>query len=129
MSDSKPALLPALFTGKCPNCRKGRVWQQKGIFPLKNLLKLREHCPVCRQKLIYERNNGAGINYALTTILFFLNLAWYWPVVGLSYDDNSVEQFLVVSIGIAILAQPWLMRLSRMIYLYLFIQYGRGALR
>lgn len=129
MSATKPALLPALLSGKCPNCRKGNVWVQPEIFPLKHLLKLKEHCPVCGQKLIYERNNGAGINYALTTILFFLNLAWYWPIIGLSYEDNSVEQFLAVSIFIVILAQPWLMRLGRMIYLYLFIQYGKGALR
>lgn len=90
---------------------------------------MKQNCPECGQKLVYERNNGAGINYALTTMLFFLNLAWYWPVFGLSYNDNSVEQFLAVSILIAILAQPWLMRLGRMIYLYLFIQFGRGAMR
>jgi len=129
LSATKPALLPALFTGKCPNCRKGYVWQQKSVFPLKHLLQLKANCPVCGQRLVYERNNGAGINYALTIILFFLNLAWYWPVFGLSYDDNSVEYFLLTSIIIAILAQPWLMRLGRMIYLYLFIQFGKGAMR
>jgi uncharacterized protein (DUF983 family) len=124
-----PSLLPSLLSNKCPNCRRGRVFEQKGIFPLSRLLRMNEQCPACGQKLIYERNNGAGINYALTVMLIFLNLLWYWPIFGLSYRDNSVYYFLVTSIGVVLLLQPWLMRLSRMIYLYLFIRYQQGALQ
>lgn len=90
---------------------------------------MRHHCPVCGQKLLYERNNGGGINYALTVMLLFLNLVWYWPIFGLSYMDNSIYYFLATSITVVVLVQPWLMRLSRMIYLYLFIQYRKGALQ
>lgn len=73
-----------------------------------------------------ESNNGAGINYALTVILLFLNLLWYWPIFGLSYMDDSVFYFLGTSITIVLILQPWLMRLSRMIYLYLYVSYGSG---
>lgn len=123
-----PSLLYGLFTNKCPNCRRGDVFEQKGIFPLGGLLKIRNACPVCGQKLLHERNNGGGINYALTVVLFFLNLLWYWPIFGLSYLDNSIYYYLASSIAVVVLLQPWLMRLSRMVYLYLFIQYGKGAL-
>lgn len=75
--------------------------------------------------MVEEQNNGGGINYALTVLLFFLNLCWYWPIFGLSYKDNSVETYLVVSIVIVLLAQPWLMRLSRMLYLYFYVPYGK----
>lgn len=124
-----PSFFYGLLTNKCPNCREGYVFEQKGIFPLGNLLKIKPHCPVCGQKLIYERNNGGGINYALTVILLFLNLVWYWPIFGLSYLDNSIYYFLATSITVVVLIQPWLMRLSRMIYLYLFIQYRKGAIQ
>ncbi len=124
-----PALLPSLLANKCPNCREGAVFEQKGIFPLSRLLRIHPRCPHCGQKLLHERNNGAGINYALTVMLTFLNLVWYWPIFGLSYRDNSVYYFLATSITIVLLLQPWLMRLSRMIYLYLFIHYQRGALQ
>ena len=102
---------------------------QKGVFPLGTLLKMNEYCPVCNQKLLHERNNGGGINYALTMILFFLNLLWYWPIFGMSYLDNSIYYYLATSITVVVLVQPWLMRLSRMIYLYLFIGYGKGAVQ
>lgn len=124
-----PLLLPALLTGKCPNCRKGYVWVNKSVFPLGQTLRLKDNCPVCNQKLLHERNNGGGINYALTVLLFFLNLCWYWPIFGLSYKDNSVYYYLATSILVVILIQPWLMRLSRMVYLYFFIGYGKGAMQ
>ena len=124
-----PSFIYGLFSNKCPNCRKGSVFAQKGILPLSKLLTINDHCPVCGQKLLHERNNGGGINYALTVILLFLNLVWYWPIFGMSYLDNSIFYFLATSITVVVLIQPWLMRLSRMIYLYLFIGYGKGALQ
>lgn len=124
----KPALIPSLISNKCPNCRRGKVFIHNSIFPLSNCLTLKDRCDVCRQKLKYEQNNGGGINYALTMMLFFLNVLWYWPIFGLSYKDNSFFYFLAASIAVVILVQPWLMRLSRMIYLYLYIQYDKGAI-
>src|SRR6478672_7440533 len=106
-----PSFIYGLVTGKCPNCRKGRVFVQKGIFPLGTLLKMNEHCPECGQRLLHERNNGGGINYALTMLLFFLNLLWYWPIFGLSYLDNSIFYYLATSCVVVIIVQPWLMRL------------------
>lgn len=94
------------------------------MFPLSELVMLKDECEVCGQKMKSERNNGGGINYALTMILFFLNLCWYWPIFGLSYKDNSVYYYLFASTAIVLLAQPYLMRLARMMYLYLYVGFG-----
>jgi uncharacterized protein (DUF983 family) len=120
----KPMMLPALLSMKCPSCRKGRVFANKSIFPLGKCLVLNDECEVCGQRMRSESNNGGGINYALTMMLFFLNLLWYWPVFGLSYKDNSVYYYLISSTLVVILMQPWLMRLSRMLYLYMYVRYG-----
>lgn len=87
-------------------------------------LALKDECEVCGQKMKSESNNGGGINYALTMMLFFLNLLWYWPIFGLSYKDNSVYYYLITSTLVVVLLQPWLMRLSRMLYLYMYVSYG-----
>ena len=76
--------------------------------------------------MLFESNNGGGINYALTVILFFLNLAWYWPIFGLSYKDNSVYYYLITSILVVIAAQPWLMRISKVVYLYIYLEFNPG---
>jgi len=124
MSEKKPFLLPAIFSMKCPSCREGHVFVNKGLFPLGKLLLLKDHCDVCGQKMKSESNNGGGINYALTVAVFFLNLTWYKPIFGMTAKDNSFYYYLITSTVIVILLQPYLMRLSRMAYLYLYISYG-----
>ncbi len=123
-SSHKPMLLPAMFFLKCPSCRKSSVFLNKSIFPLGKCLALKDECEICGQKMKSESNNGGGINYALTMILFFLNLLWYWPIFGLSYKDNSVFYYLISSTAIVLLCQPYLMRLSRMMYLYMYVSFG-----
>jgi uncharacterized protein (DUF983 family) len=123
MNNKKPSLLYGMLRYRCPECRRGRIFRQKGLFPLQHLLKMNERCPHCDQKLTGETNNGPGINYALTTILLFLNILWYYPIFGLSYKDNSIFYFLTASVTVVILLQPVLMRLSRSIYLYILLAF------
>ncbi len=125
-STKRPMLLPALFSMKCPSCRQTTVFVNKSIFPLDKCLALKDECEVCGEKMKSESNNGGGINYALTMMLFFLNLLWYWPIFGLSYKDNSVFYYLGASTLIVVLAQPYLMRLSRMLYLYMYVGFGHS---
>ncbi|MBS1585931.1 MAG: DUF983 domain-containing protein [Bacteroidetes bacterium] len=131
MSNSdKPALLPSILQMKCPNCRRGHMYVNKHIFPLKDMLKMPEHCPVCGQKMELEVGfyYGTGyVSYALSVGLFIFNLVWYWLLFGISYKDNSIFYYLITSITIVVLLQPWLMRLSRVLYLYLFVKYGKGT--
>ncbi len=77
--------------------------------------------------MLFESNNGGGINYALTVMLFMLNICWYWPIFGMSYKDNSIYYYLITSILVVVLVQPWLMRLSRVIYLYIFLAVNKSA--
>ncbi len=111
--------LLSLLRARCPACRQARVFTQPTILPLGTCLRIHDDCPTCGYRLKGEANNGPGINYALTVIILFGNLAWYWPLFGISYKDNSIYYFLVVSIAVVVVLQPWLMRLSRVIYLYL----------
>jgi len=98
----------------------------KSIFPLNKCLALKDECEICGEKMKSESNNGGGINYALSMMLFFLNLLWYWPIFGLSYKDNSVFYYLGTSTLVVLLMQPYLMRLSRMLYLYFYIGFGHS---
>ena len=123
-STKKPNALYSLLTMKCPSCRKSTVFVNKSILPLSGIVTLKDECEVCGQKMKSESNNGGGINYALSMVLFFLNLLWYWPIFGLSYKDNSVYYYLISSTVVVVVAQPWLMRWSRMIYLYLYVAFG-----
>jgi hypothetical protein len=52
----------------------------------------------------------------------------YAIILGLSYKDNSIFYALGVGVGAAIVLQPWLMRMSRVLYLYMFVKYGKGSM-
>lgn len=130
MSAQKPALVPSMLKGKCPNCRKGDMYTNKSVFPLGKMMDMPERCPVCGQKYELEVGfyYGTGyVSYALSVGLFFFNLVWYWLIFGLSYQDYSIFYYLITSIIIVIVLQPWLMRFSRVLYLYMFVKYGKGA--
>lgn len=119
----KTSFVGGLLKMKCPNCRKGNMFANSSIFPLNKCLKLVDNCSECGQQMVVEQNNGPGINYALTVIIFLINLAWYWPIFGLSVWDNSIEIYVIVSTIIVLLVQPWSMRYARVIYLYFYVPY------
>jgi uncharacterized protein (DUF983 family) len=130
MSETTPSLLPSIVKMKCPNCRKGRMFKNRSIFPLSELMQMPEHCEVCGQKFELEVGfyYGTGyVSYGLSVLLLIFVWLAYWLVLGLSYKDNSVFYCILVSSLILIVLQPWLMRLSRVLYLNLFVHYGKGT--
>ena len=85
-----------------------------------------ERCPECGQP--YELEVGFwygtgfvsyGLSIALTVVSF---VAWY-IFIGMSVRDNRFFWWMGINIGLLIVLQPWLMRLSRVIYLYFFVKY------
>ncbi len=126
-TDTKPSAIGAILHHKCPSCRKGDMYCQHSIFPMKTMLDMPEKCAECGQPMEPQIGfyYGTGyVSYALSVALFIFNLVWYWALFGLSYKDNSILYYLVTSIGIVLLVQPYIMRISRVLYLYMFVRYG-----
>jgi len=126
-TNGKPSVIGAICGMKCPSCREGKMYKQNGIFPLKTMLDMPEECPVCGQKMEPQVGFyfGTGyVSYALSVALFVFNLVWYWFFFGLSVMDNSIFYYLITSITIVIILQPYIMRISRVLYLYMFVRYG-----
>lgn len=120
-----PLLLTSLLREKCPKCRKGDIFFNKHILPLKDCLKTVDHCAACGQKIKVENNYGQGMNFVFIFIIFFFNLFWYWPVVGLSFNNNSIYYYIAVSVVMVLVLQPWLMRFSRVLFLYMVIKFDK----
>ncbi len=114
---------------KCPNCRKGKMFSQKSIFPLKNLLDMPERCEVCNQKFEIEPGfwYGTGyVSYAISVGLIFCLAVIFALTVGFSWKNNSIYIFIGIMITAMVVLQPWIMRYSRVLYLYVFVKYKRG---
>lgn len=114
---------------KCPRCRQGQMFKDHnpyGRLSLKHIFDMPDHCPVCRQK--YELENGfwygtGYVSYALAVALSVTTFVAWLVLIGVSVDDNRIFAWLIFNIVLLLLIQPWLMRLSRVIYLYFFVSY------
>ncbi|WP_129022181.1 DUF983 domain-containing protein [Edaphocola flava] len=123
----EPSLLAAVAGMKCPNCRKGKMFSNKSVFPFKKMLDMPERCAECGQKMEIEPGfyYGTGyVSYGLSIALTVFNLVWFLIFIGIDFRDNSLFWFIGVDVVIVLLLQPWIMRYSRVVYLSMFVKYG-----
>ncbi len=68
------------------------------------------------------------MNFVFIFVIYAFNLLWYWPLVGLSFKDNSIYYYIALYMIMVIVLQPWLMRVSRVLFLYLVIPFNKRNL-
>ena len=88
---------------------------------------MNENCPVCEQPMEIEVGFYYGtsyVSYVLTVALSVASFIEWWVIVGLSLDDNRFFGWMGFNAVLLILLQPYLMRLSRAIWLSFFVRYN-----
>ncbi|OQP57675.1 hypothetical protein A3860_08570 [Niastella vici] len=125
--DQKPGYLWSLLHNKCARCRSGDMFQVRSAYKLKHVMKMHDKCPVCDQRMELEVGfyYGTGyVSYALTVALSVTTFVAWWVLIGMSVNDNRFFWWLGINIGLLVLLQPYLMRLSRAIWLSFFVRYN-----
>jgi hypothetical protein len=115
-----------IFDQKCPHCRKGELFKVKNPYRLKTLFDMHDKCPVCGQRTEIEPGFYYGtsyVSYALTVAFSASTFVAWWVLIGLSTKDNRIFWWLSINGAFMILLQPYLMRLSRVIWLSFFVKY------
>jgi uncharacterized protein (DUF983 family) len=128
-TEKAPNRMLSMLQMKCPNCHKGPLYKNKSVWPLNKMMDMPDNCPVCGQKYEIEVGfwYGTGyVSYALSVGLIATLAIAYAVLVGFSWKDNSIFIFIGVMIGALVIMQPWIMRYSRVLYIYVFVKYGRG---
>jgi uncharacterized protein (DUF983 family) len=122
----KHSYLWTILNHKCPHCRQGDMFVDKGSFKLKSFMKMNDHCTVCGQKteLEYGFYVGTGyVSYALAVAFSASTFVAWWVLIGFSTDDNRVFWWLGSNAILLLVFQPYFMRLSRIIWLTFFVSY------
>lgn len=102
------------------------MFTEKNPWKLKQTLKMPEKCSECGQPFELEVGfwYGTGyVSYALTVAISVATFVAWWFLIGMSVNDNRFFWWLGSNAVFLILLQPWIMRLSRVIYLYFFVKY------
>lgn len=114
---------------KCPRCRRGNMFTNNSAYKklsLKHIFDMPEHCPVCHQKYDMEPGFWYGTGYVSYALAIAISVATFvaWVVlIGISTHDNRLFWWLGVNAVLLVVLQPWLMRISRVIYIRFFVRY------
>lgn len=125
----KPNYYWSILMMRCPRCRRGPMFKDSNAYrklSLKHIFDMHDNCPVCNQKYDMEPGfwYGTGyVSYALAVAVSVASFIAWWVFVGISVDDNRVLWWLLANAIILTILQPWLMRLSRVIYIRFFVSY------
>lgn len=118
----------AMLSNKCPRCRTGNLFVTKSAYA-RGFMRMHEHCPACKQRSEIEVGFYYGssyVSYALTVAISVASFIAWWVIVGLSLNDNRIFYWLGFNALLLIVLQPWLMRLSRRVWLSFFVGYNKN---
>lgn len=124
---TRPNYFWSILTMKCPRCRTGHMFNNANPWNLNKVFDMPHHCPECQQPYELEVGfwYGTGyVSYALSVALSVTTFVAWLVLIGMSTHDNRFFWWMGTNIFLLIVLQPWLMRLSRVIYLYFFVKYN-----
>lgn len=124
--DHRPNLLVSILNNKCPRCRRGDMYQYKGAFRIKGLMKMNERCPVCGQPLNMEPGFYYGTNmtsYLLAILVSIISFFLWILIIGVSLQDSRFFWWIGFNAVLLLALQPPIMRISRTVWLTFFVKY------
>jgi hypothetical protein len=124
---ARPSFFLSLLQNKCPRCRECKLFFGRSTWSLNRNLKMPKYCTCCGQPTEIEVGfyYGTGyVSYALTVALSLITFVLWYVIIGMSVDDNRFFYWLIFNAVLLILLQPYLMRLSRTIWLTFFVRYN-----
>ncbi|MES1218507.1 MAG: DUF983 domain-containing protein [Bacteroidota bacterium] len=125
-SEPKPGLLSSLLKNKCTRCRTGNIFRYSNAYDFKNMMKMYDNCTECGQPLEPEVGfyYGTGfVSYGLSVMICVASFIIWIITVGISLNDNRLFWWMGANAILLLVLQPLLMRLSRTIWLAIFIHY------
>ena len=121
--------LASTLSCRCPRCRDGKLFKNPLTISFKRTMEMNTQCPVCGQPTEIETGfyYGTGyVSYALTVALSIATLVAWLVLIGMSTDDNRFVYWLISNAVLLISLQPWLMRLSRSIWISWFVKFDKN---
>jgi hypothetical protein len=93
---------------------------------LSHIFDMYHNCPVCAQRYDLEAGFWFGtgyVSYALAVAVSVATFVAWFLFIGVSTEDNRIFWWLGTNTVVLVVTQPWLMRLSRVLYMRLFVKY------
>ena len=114
----------SILTGTCPVCQQECMYKNRNPYNLSQTLKMHERCSSCGTKYKIEPSFFYGAMY----VSYGVGIAFGAVAFVISYlllDTDLLTSFLII-FGVLILFMPVIMRLSRNIWINIFMNYDKS---
>jgi len=116
----KDTKLYSIFNNKCPKCHQGDFFINKNPYS-SGFIKMHEKCPHCNESFIKEIGFYYGAMYVSYGVNIILGIALFiFTVLILKME---LINYLILFSLITCVLFPWIMRISRLIYINLFVKF------
>ena len=113
----------SIITGACPKCHHESMYVEKNPYLISETLKMNDHCSHCKTKYSMEPSFFYGSMY----VSYGVGVAFAVAAFIISYVifESSLMTGFIVIVATLIGLMPIIMRLSRNIWINLFMSYDK----
>lgn len=119
--------LYSIFTGTCPKCHQESMYINKNPYILGDTLKMHDHCSHCDTKYKIEPSFFYGSMYVSYAVGIAFAVAAF--IISFFFIGTSLLTSFIAIVGTLIAFMPIIMRLSRNIWINLFMSYDKGLVK
>jgi uncharacterized protein (DUF983 family) len=116
----KGTKLYSIFNNKCPKCHQGDFFVTKSPYKI-DFIKMHDKCSHCGEKFNKEVGFFYGAMYVSYGVNIGLGIGLFILMVLLL--KTGLLTYLFSFLGLVIILFPWVMRVSRLIYINIFVKF------
>ena len=121
----KGTKLYSILTGSCPKCHQESMYTNKNAYVISETLKINERCSHCDTKYRIEPSFFYGAMYVSYAVGVAFAVAAF--VISYLFLEANLKVTFISIIGTLVVFMPVIMRLSRNIWINLFMHYDKNA--
>lgn len=118
----KGTKLYSVLNNKCPRCHEGDFFLNKNPYSVKNNLKIHENCSNCKLKYMIEPSFFYGAMYVSYAVTVALSIITFIILHALGLELLQIFIGIIIAL---ILFTPITLRLSRLIYINIFVHFKK----
>jgi uncharacterized protein (DUF983 family) len=121
----KGSKLYSILTGTCPKCQMEKMYINNNPYIISETMKMHERCSHCGTKYKMEPNFFFGAMYVSYGVAVFVGILIFAAAFFL-FKAGLKASFISIFVGLLAL-MPWITRVSRNIYINMFMHYDPNA--
>ncbi|MFV5702336.1 DUF983 domain-containing protein [Flavobacterium sp. XS2P12] len=119
----KGSKLYSILTGTCPKCQNESMYLDKNPLHFNKILKMHENCSHCGLKYQIEPSFFYGAMYVSYGLNVAVGIAAF--IISFLIFSSSLKVAFISIIASLIASFPFVLRLSRNIYINMFVSYDQ----